>query len=229
VSPVDPFATIASAIGDGVPRRRVSTFVALGDSFTAGRGCDPGQRWTDRLTALLRPRNPGLSHHNLAVDGATSGAVLRQVGPAIQLEPDLVTVVCGANDVIGSVRPDLDAYSENLEEILGRLQRGLPRVAILTATSPERWSFLELRPRTRARVVDGIRDLNDVTRRVARGRMVPVLEVRAHPGLDREENFLDDGLHPSPSGHARAALEVAAALRKHHGIESEKTIGEETA
>ena len=50
------------------------------------------------------------------------------------------------------------------------------------------------------RLLECVRDLNDVTRRVARGRMVPVLDVRTHPGLDREENFLDDGLHPSPSG-----------------------------
>src|SRR5262245_42255186 len=153
----DPYLAITRGLARGCPERRVSAFAALGDSFTAGRGLRSQARWADRLAASLRARQTGLAYHNLAVDGATSGAVLDQVGPAIQLEPDLVTVVCGANDVIGSVRPDLDRYGRNLASILERLASGLPRVALLTATSPERWQFLELRPRTRARVVDGIR------------------------------------------------------------------------
>ena len=54
---------------------------------------------------------PDFVYRNLAVDGATSADVLDQLGEALQLEPDLVTVVCGANDVLFSVRPDLDAYA----------------------------------------------------------------------------------------------------------------------
>jgi lysophospholipase L1-like esterase len=218
---LDPFAVIADATGRGRRGERVGSYVALGDSFTAGRGTEPGQRWTDRLAASLRSHHPDLEYHNLAVDGATSADVLDQVGPALQLEPDLVTVICGANDVIWSVRPNLDAYGERLARIFDRLRGGLPRVAILTATSPERWRFLDLRPRTRARIVAGIGRLNEVTREVAGSRSVPVLDVVGHPGLDEPENFLDDGLHPSSTGHERAAVEFARALRQHFGIDSD--------
>jgi lysophospholipase L1-like esterase len=228
MSPRDPFATIAGSLARGEPRRRVSSYAALGDSFTAGRGCDADVRWADRLAAALRTLEPDLAYHNLAVSGATSGEVLEQVGTAIQLEPDLVTVVCGANDVIGSVRPDLDAYAEHLAAILDRLARGLPRVAILTATTPEAWRFYDLRPRTRARVSGGIARLNELTREVAASRSVPVLDVVTHPALERSESFLADGLHPSPSGHERAAVEFGRALRREFGIESEITIKEET-
>jgi lysophospholipase L1-like esterase len=227
MSAKDPFVAISESLARGCRRRRVSTFVALGDSFTAGHGCEPAARWADRLAASMRERHPGLAYHNLAVDGATSAEVVGQVGPAIQLEPDLVTVICGANDVIGSVRPDLDGYAEHLATILDRLSRGLPRVAILTATSPERWRFLELRPRTRARVIDGISRLNEATRQVAGSRSIPVVDVVAHPGLDEEQNFLADGLHPSPRGHARAAAEFARALRQQFGIDSEITTEED--
>jgi lysophospholipase L1-like esterase len=223
----DLYVTISRALALGAKERRVSCFVALGDSFTAGQGCDPKLRWPDRLAAALRKRHPGLDYRNLAVDGATSAEVLEQVGPALQLEPDLVTVICGANDVIRSVRPDADAYAHNLGTIFDRLAAALPRVAILTATAPENWRFLDLRPRTRERVVRGLAEVNEATRQVAASRSVPVVEVVGHPGLDDPENFLDDGLHPSPRGHERAASELARALHTHFGIESQLATKEE--
>jgi lysophospholipase L1-like esterase len=223
----DLYVAIARALALGARERRVSCFVALGDSFTAGRGCEPRLRWPDRLAAALRARHPGLDYRNLAVDGASSAELLNQVGPALQLEPDLVTVICGANDVIRSVRPDIDAYGERLATTFDRLATALPRVAILTATAPERWRFLDLRPRTRARMARGLTELNAATRRVAASRSVPVLEVVGHPGLDEPENFLDDGLHPSPRGHERAAAELARALLTQFGIDSELATKEE--
>lgn len=203
--------------------RELFCYAALGDSFTAGKGCAPEQRWTDRLAAALRAVHSPMGYYNLAVEGATSADVLGQVGPALQLEPDLVTVICGANDVLLSVRPDIDGYAARLATILDRLRAGLPRVAVLTATSPEHWRFFELRPRTRARVIGGIGRLNEATLAVARSRDVPCLDVADHPGLDDPRNFASDGLHPSPEGHARAAVEFARALHTHFGIESATT------
>ena len=122
--------------------------------------------------------------------------------------------------MLTSVRPDIDGYGERLAAILDRLRSAIPRAAILTATSPEHWRFLTLGPRTRARVIRGIERLNEATRRVAGEHGVPCLDVANHPGLDEPENFAADGLHPSPAGHARAAVELARALREHFGIES---------
>jgi lysophospholipase L1-like esterase len=220
---LDPFALIAQQLSRSRRGAELSCYVALGDSFTAGRGCAPGERWADRLAVSLRAVHPQLGYRNLAVDGATSAGVLDQVGPALQLEPDLVTVICGANDVLLSVRPDLDGYAERFAQILDRLAAGLPRVSILTATSPEHWDFMALGPRTRQRVVTGVRSLNELTREVAAKRRIPVLDVVGHPGLEEPENFLDDGLHPSPAGHEHAAVEFAAALHEQFGIESEAT------
>ena len=44
----------------GAPARArvVSTYVALGDSFTAGRDSADGERWADQLAAALRGRQP---------------------------------------------------------------------------------------------------------------------------------------------------------------------------
>jgi lysophospholipase L1-like esterase len=224
MTPEDPFALMARHLpkrgkGGG---RAVACFVALGDSFTAGKGCAPGEPWADRVADALRAREPKLTYRNLAVDGATSDAVLaQQVGPALQLEPDLVTVICGANDVLRRVRPDVDGYGERLAEILDRLRSALPGAAILTATSPEGMRFMELGPRTRARVTDGIGRVNEATRAISVRRGIPCFDVVDHPGLADRANFSADGLHPSPVGHERAAWELARVLRDEFGIEIE--------
>ena len=169
--------------------------------------------------AALRTRNPSLELRNLAANGATSDDVLNeQVPEALELEPDLLTVVCGGNDVLRSTRPDVDGYEERLDSILERLCAANPHVRIATATAPERWDFLSLGPRTRARVESGITALNETTRRLARRHSVPCLEVAGHPQLANPANYSSDGLHPSSLGHRRAALAFADLLAQHHGI-----------
>src|SRR5215203_3999881 len=171
----DPFVTIARALQEhGRPEapRRVSCFVALGDSFTAGTGSPQGLGWADRIARSLRASHPGFVYRNLAVDGATSADVLGQLGEGLQLEPDLVTVICGANDVLRSTRPDGSLYGRRLTTIFQRIQDAGPRVIVVTATSPERWDFVPLGPRTRARVEAGMRRFNDVTRRVVEAHRV---------------------------------------------------------
>jgi lysophospholipase L1-like esterase len=201
----DPVARIAEELSPVAYERRLALYVAMGDSFTAGTGCLPGEAWPERLTAALRQRSPSLELRNIAVEGATSTEVLDQLPVALELEPDLVTVVCGANDVLRSVRPDPRLYGANLAMIIMRLQEALPGVRVLTATSPERWDFIEMRPRTRRRVEEGIAEVNRATREIAAALDVPCLEVSRNPGLSDHRNFSSDGLHPSPLGHRRAA------------------------
>lgn len=210
-----------SAVAEPASGRVVFTYVALGDSFTAGREAVEGERWADRLARSLRGANPRLSYRNLAVDGADSAAVLEQVEAAVELRPDLVTVICGANDVLLTPRPDVGGYEERFSEILRRIREAVPEAAVLTATAPESWHFMELRPRTRTRLVQALSELNDTTRRVAARHRVLCLEVERHPGLTDRANFSADGLHPSALGHERAAQEIALSLRAHFGIQGD--------
>jgi phosphatidylinositol alpha 1,6-mannosyltransferase len=217
----DPLVTIARALAQrGRPPdpRPVSCYVALGDSFTAGTGSPDGLGWADRIASSLRDRHDGFVYRNLAADGATSADVIAQLGEGLQLEPDLVTVICGANDVLRSTRPDPSGYAKRLTTIFERLHDAGPRVMVVTATSPDRWDFVPLGPRTRGRVEDGMRRFNDVTRRVAEWHCVPCLDVVDHPGLRDRDNFATDGLHPSIRGHARAARAFAELLRDGYRI-----------
>ena len=76
----------------------------------------------------MRRVNPELRYANLAVDGATSAEVLdEQVEPALALEPDFVTVICGANDVLLTTRPDVGGYDRaHRRRSSRRLREGAP-------------------------------------------------------------------------------------------------------
>jgi len=181
----------------------------MGDSFTAG--LEPGQtRWADELAREL-----GAHYVNLASVGATSEDVeLEQLERALELEPDVVTLVCGANDVLFDTRPDPEAYAARLSRMFTRLRQELPNAHIVTATYPDISRFLKLRPRTRARVVDGMERFNSAIRRVARRHDIVLMESFDHPAATARETYAADGFHPSPEGHRAAAREFLRAVRK---------------
>jgi phosphatidylinositol alpha 1,6-mannosyltransferase len=184
-------------------------YVALGDSFTAG--LEPGQpRWADELAKALGGR-----YVNLATVGATSEHVeTEQLERALELSPDVVTLVCGANDVLFDTRPDDDAYAARLSRMFARLRRELPDVHIVTATYPDISRFLDLRPRTQARVVEGMNRFNAAVRRVASRHDVVLMESFDHPLSKAREIYAEDGFHPSAEGHRQAAREFLRAIRK---------------
>ena len=187
----------------------MTTYVAMGDSFTAG--LEPGKpRWPDELAHAL---GPGIRYENLAVVGATSEQVEREQLPrAVELKPDVVTLVCGANDVLESTRPDPAAYAVRLSRMFTRLRHGAPDAEILTATYPDISRFLDLRPRSRDRVEKGMRLFNAACRTVARRHGVELLEGFDHPVARVRGAFADDGFHPSDEGHRHAAAEFLSSL-----------------
>jgi lysophospholipase L1-like esterase len=200
--------------------RVVRAYAALGDSFTAGRDSIDAERWADLLAAGMRRVNPDLRYENLAVDGATSAEVLdRQVEPGLAIDPDFVTVICGANDVLLATRPDVAGYAKNFDAILRRLRDGAPEAMVVTATAPEGWQFMDLRPRTEARLIEATRELNDVTRAAAERYDVLCLPVAGHPALRDPATFSADGLHPSSAGHRTVARESSVYLSDRLGIE----------
>jgi lysophospholipase L1-like esterase len=188
----------------------MTTYVALGDSFTSGLASGES-RWPDQVAQAL---GEDVRYENLAWVGATSEDVERsQLPRALSLSPDVVTLICGANDVLESVRPDASAYAERLGRMYARLRADAPGAVVVTATYPDISRFLALRPRTRARVQWGMRGFNAACRRVAGRYGVALLEGFDHPAASERDTYADDGFHPSPEGHRRAAAAFLRALR----------------
>jgi phosphatidylinositol alpha 1,6-mannosyltransferase len=188
----------------------VRCYVALGDSFTCGTEEERSFRWPDAVARELRVTR----YENLASVGATSQEVEElQLERAISLHPDLVTIICGANDVLFDVRPDPDGYASRLARMYRRLREAVPRAVVVTATYPDVARFLDLRQRTRTRVRRGMRAFNDAARAAARRYGAVCLDWAHYPEGPQPAHVADDGFHPSPEGHRIAALHIVQALR----------------
>ena len=185
-------------------------YAALGDSFTAGLVTGE-PRWPDEVARGL---GPDTRYENLAWVGATSADVEeQQLAQALALKPDVVTIVCGANDVLESVRPDPREYERRLARMFDRLRAEAPQAEVITATYPDISRFLDLRPRTRARVEEGMHRFNAVCRAVAERYGVALLDSLDEPAAEARDTYADDGFHPSAEGHRRAAAAFLRALR----------------
>ena len=188
------------------------TYAALGDSFSAGLD-DGSVPWPELTARGLEARGEPVELHNLARVGATTRDVLEgQLEPALALEPGLVSLVCGANDVLLTSRPDIDACSANLDALLSQMRAALPGATIVTATYPDPGRSAGLRPRTKKRVVDGINTVNAAIRTAAEAHGALIMEFSQHPGVGDRANVGSDGFHPSGLGHRRAAAAVLEAL-----------------
>ncbi|MDP9136376.1 MAG: SGNH/GDSL hydrolase family protein [Actinomycetota bacterium] len=192
---------------------RFRRFAALGDSLSAGAEGDPSVPWPDLAAQALAGDGDELAFRNLAAAGATSTDVaIWQLQQAVDFRPDLISVICGANDVLLSVRPDPEVFTAVFDGIVDSLRRRLPRALIVTATYPRIASLLPLRERTGARIERGIDGVNAAIREVARRRDLICLEWAGHPGVDDPQNFARDRFHPSAEGHRRAAVAFAEGL-----------------
>jgi lysophospholipase L1-like esterase len=195
-------------------------YVALGDSTVEGIGASTaGRNYVGRLDARLRERYPRTRTVNLGVGGATSYDVLDgQLADAIARKPQLVTLSIGPNDITGKV--PVEAYAQNLDEILGRLIRETEAVIVVNLL-PD----LAVTPRFRGhknaeRVGRLSAEFNEVVARTAErhGALVVDLygasrrEVPGHPEL-----LAADGYHPSDLGYARWAELMWEAVRTRLG------------
>jgi lysophospholipase L1-like esterase len=188
-------------------------FAALGDSLSAGAEGDTSVPWPEHAARALSSGDGELAYRNFAAAGATSTDVaIWQLQQAMEFRPDLISVICGANDVLLSVRPDPEVFTAVFDGIVDSLRRRLPRALIVTATYPRIDSLLPVRERTSARIESGMDAINAAIREIAVRRDLVCLEWAGHPGVNDRQNFADDQFHPSAEGHQRAAKAFVEGL-----------------
>jgi lysophospholipase L1-like esterase len=199
---------------------RLTRYVALGDSFTAGAAGAGVPSFGDRLAEILREASPGLDYVRLASAGAMTAEVLeRQLPRAFEVRPDVVTLVCGGNDALLAVRPNVGAHMTAFEAMLAELRTGLPDAVVVTATTPDPGRFLPLRPRTAERISRAIERINHATLSAAARHGVPCLDFASHPEAWSRGNYAADGYHPSAEACRRAAGAFAEVIGVRLGIQ----------
>ncbi|GAA2075419.1 SGNH/GDSL hydrolase family protein [Aeromicrobium halocynthiae] len=192
-------------------------FVALGDSFTEGVG-DPdpslpnGVRgWADRVAAVLGERADGFGYVNLAIRGRKLRQVLaEQLEPALALEPDLVTIYAGGNDIM---RPsvDLDALVAAYDDAIGRLTATGSRVVVFTAFDPAGFPIFAA-GRGRFAIY------NELVRESAERHGATLVDFWRMRDYRDQRMWADDRLHMSTPGHQRMAIAVLDALEVEHDL-----------
>ncbi|GLW99161.1 SGNH/GDSL hydrolase family protein [Microtetraspora sp. NBRC 16547] len=185
-------------------------YVALGDSQTEGLGDRDDVRghrgWADRLAEHLARANPGLLYANLAVRGRQAARIRdEQLPAALELRPDLATVMAGMNDII---RPGFDAAEVTgaLEDMYAALTAAGAHV--ITVTFPDIGKIAPLARPLLPRVLD----MNQRIREAAARHGVTVIDTYPLAFTTDARIWSEDRLHASPLGHARIAAAMAHAL-----------------
>jgi len=188
---------------------RFHRYVAIGDSQTEGMNdVDPrgGIRgWADRFAAFLAERNPDLLYANLAVRGRRTARIRAdQLSPALALEPDLVSVMAGANDVLGSF--DLAETMRDLEAMYAELRAA--GATVLGCTFPDPGTTFSIAKRLSPRV----RALNAAIRSAAARHGVVLVDFEGQPAVADPRWWSRDRLHLNTAGHTRLAIAFADVL-----------------
>lgn len=193
-----------------------SRYVAIGDSFTEGIG-DPEPRsagghrgWADRVAEVLASKTDDFAYANLAIRGRLLQQILdEQVGPALALRPDLVTISAGGNDII---RPgtDPDDIASRLETTIQQLNSD--GATVLLFNGPDIGMTPVLR-RARGKVAI----YNENLRAIAQRHDAVVADMWALHELRDPRMWAPDRLHFSPIGHNTIARMVLDSL----GVENE--------
>lgn len=207
------FAALLAACGpQSVGEEASVRFVALGDSYTIGTSVTEAERWPNRLVERL----PQLELvGNPAVNGYTSLDLVNDELPQLgDLQPELVSVLIGVNDVVQGV-PD-SQYAENVAVILEEVLTHVPPNRIVCIATPD----YTVTPSGESfgdpvQQSDAIVRVNAILREACESRhvrFVPEIFEISQAARDDPTLVADDGLHPSGSQYRLWVDVIAPAV-----------------
>ncbi|MDR6904403.1 phosphatidylinositol alpha 1,6-mannosyltransferase [Agromyces sp. 3263] len=188
-------------------------YVAVGDSLTEGL-CDDSRMqagefrgWADRLALLLALASPAadpVAYANVAVRSRkVADAIDVQLPLAVAQGADLVSVLIGANDLVG-VRPDVAGLAAALSDAVGAVRASGADVLLVTP-------FMPMRPASRlfeARFADFAGRL----RVIADEHGAMLLDARSCGEVVHRRSWAADRVHLDSSGHRALAYAAAHVL-----------------
>jgi len=196
---------------------RYARYVALGDSFTEGVG-DPdpsrpnGLRgWADRVAEVLATRTDDFGYANLAIRGRKLPQILdEQLEPALALEPDLVTIHAGTNDLLRP-RIDIDGLWKRYDAAVARLRASGSTVVMFTVGDPGT-GRLSAPMRGRWAIY------NEFLREIADNNGALLADLWRWRGVPLGSIVDIDRLHLNPHGHRLVAAMVLDQLGVPHDL-----------
>ncbi|WP_224094831.1 SGNH/GDSL hydrolase family protein [Arthrobacter sp. StoSoilB13] len=195
-----------------------SRYVAMGDSFTEGVGDpEPGspgglRGWADRVAEELSAGHEDFAYANLAVRGRLLHQILEeQVDPALDLQPDLITLNAGGNDLLFH-RSDPDKLALELDSGVKVLAD--TGATILLFAGPD-WGATPVLGHARGKVAI----FNENMRIIAARHDAVIADLWALRQLTNPQMWDPDRLHFSPLGQHTIAMMVLDTLNVPHTLE----------
>jgi len=192
--------------------KRFERYVAIGDSTSEGMDDPDGaggyRGWANRLAERLAREQGSVLYANLAIRGRTTRQILdEQLAPALEMRPDLASVVAGTNDLLRH-RFDAAAFQADLET----MQRALVEsgATVITFTLPDLSAVMPLARMLRERTGA----LNAAIRRACANSGAILCDLATYAVASDSRLWSDDRLHASSLGHAL----IAEALAWHIGL-----------
>lgn len=178
------------------------TFLVLGDSTSAGQGGDYA-RGIATSSAKFLSKNNQVTFYNFSVSGAKIADVLNKQWPdAKQINPDVVLVSVGANDVTGLT--SLSDINTNFDKLIKNLIERNCKVNVILTGSPDMGTIPRIVEPLRSLAGWRARSVNEAIDKVITKHQIvraPILE-KTGPLFAKDSSlFAVDEFHPNDRGY----------------------------
>lgn len=197
-------------------------FVAMGDSVTEGIGDEvkgiPCVSWADHLAKEWKEANQEFRYTNTALRGQTAAEIRQtQLEQCLALQPDLVSVMAGGNDVLTG-KWNAALFEQEFVEMLSALTK--TGATVISSTVPDFPRFAKLPPSQAEHLRGQLQELNQLIRKICAHHGVPFAELWHAPFTMNVSTWSRDGIHPNSIGYQ----ELANALKEVLMLAKNRTI-----
>lgn len=193
------------------PTDEAVRYLALGDSLSQGVGAPDEQTGAFPAQLAERWRGAGceVELQNAGISGYTAEQVLTDEVPQIEeFQPTLVTFQAGANDIVNAVT--VDDYRKNVKAVLETATGSGAHVIVLAQNewfrSPEGQTYGEDLAAQREAFDNVMIEEADA----AGAEFVDLRELYTQQA--DENQWVEDGIHPTPEAYEAWAAELASAI-----------------
>ncbi|OTZ53103.1 lipase [Bacillus thuringiensis] len=186
-------------------------FLAIGDSFTEGIGDEVEgialKSWVDHFVQLCEN---DIEYANFAKLGLVTKEIRsQQLEKALTFNPDLVSLIAGANDVLKG-RWNHDAYKNDMEFMIDSLSKA--GADIIIANLPDFTVRLPFASEKKQVIKEQLLEANEVIHSLSREYKLHHVDFWNHHLVNDNMLWSKDLIHPNSKGYVKVAELIFSSL-----------------
>ncbi|PEP48538.1 lipase [Bacillus wiedmannii] len=189
-------------------------FVSIGDSFTEGIGDEVEEialkSWVDHFVQLCVN---DIEYANFAKRGLVTKEIrTQQLEKALTFNPDLVSIIAGANDVLKG-RWDHQEYKNNMEFMIDTLSK--TDADIIIASLPDFTVRLPFSSEKKQVLKEQLLEANEIILSLSREYKLHHVDFWNHHLVNDNTLWSTDLIHPNSKGYVKVAELIFSSLPVH--------------